>query len=543
MEFLVLLALLPVILALIMLVIFVYPAIKVMPLVWAFTLLIVALVWRMPPNALIAANIKGLEGAIEIVLILFGALLLLYVLEESGALSIITKSLTSISEDSRVQAVIVGFLFVSLLESCAGFGVPAAVSAPILYMLGFPPVAAVVIALIGNMPSVTFGGLGVPILVSYGKTLDIPEVLSSLPYSFEQMLTNVGFWSATFHALVGFFIPLIMCFVLTKFWGNKRARDALSVWKFCFFVGGSFFIPYWLFSFLGPELPTIGASIISLPLVMYTSSKGFLMPKKVWRVGEEKGEKKREIELNGEEEKKNMSAIRAWSPYIGVVAILIITRIPVIYDAISSVTFSWNNALGSGISIAISPLTIPGIIPLIPIALIFMPLFRMNKRNIRNVFSMTARRAVPTSVVLVFSVAMAMLMVNSSINLSGYEGMLVILAKALASVFGKAWGFIAPFIGAFGSFLTGSNATSDMTFGLLQWTAAQQVGISGEIALALQAVGGSLGVTICVAKVITACATVGIVGKEGEVMRKTIWPTLLYCAAVGILGLVFTLLL
>ncbi|MDY6986050.1 MAG: L-lactate permease, partial [Candidatus Thermoplasmatota archaeon] len=347
MDLLILLALLPVILALILLVIFVYPAIKVMPVVWAFTLLLVALVWRMPPNALIAANIKGLEGALEIVLILFGALLLLYVLEESGALSVITKSLASISEDSRVQAVIVGFLFVSLLESCAGFGVPAAVAAPILYMLGFPPVAAVVIALIGNMPSVTFGGLGVPILVSYGKTLDIPEVVSSLNYSFEQMLINVGFWSATFHALVGFFIPFMMCLVLTKFWGNKRAKDALGAWKFCFFVGGSFFIPYWLFSFLGPELPTIGASIISLPLVMYTSSKGFLMPKKVWRVGEKKEEEtKREMERG--ERKKNMSVIRAWSPYIGVVAILIITRIPAIYDAISSVTFSWNNALGSG---------------------------------------------------------------------------------------------------------------------------------------------------------------------------------------------------
>jgi len=534
MDLLSLIALLPVILALILLVVFVFPAIRVMPVVWASTLLLVALVWRMPTNALLAANIKGLEGAFEIILILFGALLTLYVLEESGALSAITKNLYSISEDNRVQAVIVGFLLVSLLESCAGFGVPAAVCAPILYMLGFPPIAAVVIALIGNMPSVTFGGLGIPIVVSYGKTLDIPAVMGSLPYGIDQMLMNVGFWSATLHALVGSFIPFVMCMILTKFWGNRRAKDALGVWKFCLFVGVSFFIPYWLFSFLGPEFPTIGAAIISLPLVMYTSSKGFLMPKETWKLGE-----KREERSAG----KGMSTLKAWGPYIGIVTVLIITRIPVIYDLISSITFSWNNALGSGISIAISPLTIPGVIPLIPLALIFIPIYGIDKKGAKNVFSTVVERALPTSVVLMFSVAMAMLMVNSSINVSGYEGMLVVLAKALASIFGRAWGFIAPFIGAFGSFITGSNTTSDMTFGLLQWTAAQQVGISGEVALALQAVGGSLGVAICVAKVITACATVGIVGKEGEVMRKTLWPALIYCTAVGLLGLVFTLAL
>ena len=534
MDLLFLVALLPVILALILLVIFVLPAIRVMPVIWAFTLLIAALVWRMPPNALIAANIKGLEGAFEIVLIIFGALLLLCVLEDSGALSAITRNLASISEDSRVQAVIVGFLFVSLLESCAGFGVPAAICASMLYMLGFPPVAAVVVSLIGDMASVTFGGLGVPILVSYGKTLDIPEVISSLPYGIDQMLINVSFWSATFHALVGSFIPFMICLVLTRFWGNKSARDAFGVWKFCLFVSATFFVPYWLFSLLGPELPTIGASMVSLPLVIYTSSKGFLMPKKTWKLGEKRG---------GDTAIKDVSTLKAWSPYALVVAVLILTRIPAIYDVLSSLTLSWNNALSSGISIAISPLTIPGVIPLIPVALMLIPIYGIERKDVKKIFLTAAKRTAPTSVVLIFSVTMAMLMVNSFINVSGYDGMLVVLAKALASLFGRTWGFISPFIGALGSFITGSNTTSDMTFGLLQWTAAQQIGISGEIALALQAVGGSLGVTICVAKVITACATVGMVGKEGEVIRKTLWPTLLYCTAVGLLGLAFTLLL
>jgi lactate permease len=205
------------------------------------------------------------------------------------------------------------------------------------------------------------------------------------------------------------------------------------------------------------------------------------------------------------------------------------------------VTITWENIFNTELTTSISPLFIPGIIPFMLIVGLTFRLHKMDGGEIKRAISKACKQMSSPAIVLIFSVAMAEVLICSSYNPLGYESMLVVMAKSIVGITGQFWGFISPFIGAFGAFISGSNTISNMVFGLFQWSAASEVGISKSITLALQAVGGSLGVGICIAKVVAACTTAGIVGKEGRVIRITFIPTLIYATAAGIIGLLFML--
>jgi lactate permease len=541
------LAAIPILIMIILLVVLLWPSTKVMPIAWIVSLLIGYFVWHMSPAYLVASSIKGIEGALEIIIIVFGALLLLYTLEESGGLATINAGFTHLTTDKRIQAILVGFVFVSLLEGSAGFGVPAAICAPLLIALGFPPLAAVVIALIGNMPTVTFGAVGIPITKGYGKTLNIPQVLSSLEGSFSQFLQSVTFWGVTIHSLIGVFIPLLLILVLTKYFGKNRSwKEGFGAWKFAIFAGISFFIPYWVIGvLLGPELPALVASLLAFFILTYAIRKKFCLPKEEWKFeGSEKWPSSWKGSLKPALSGKiKISSLMAWLPYGLIALILVITRIQPFSTLLQAeaVTITWENIFETEITTSISPLFIPGIIPFILVAVVTFWLHKMNRGEIKRAISKAGKRIISPAIVLISSVAMAEVLICSSYNPLGYESMLVVMAKSIAGIIGRFWGFISPFIGAFGAFISGSNTVSNMIFGLFQWSAAGEVGISKSITLSLQAVGGSLGVGICIAKVVAACTTAGIVGKEGRVIRVTFIPTLIYATAVGIIGLLFTL--
>jgi lactate permease len=501
----------------------------------------------MSPAYLAASSIKGIEGALEIIIIIFGALLLLYTLEESGGFATINAGFTHLTGDKRIQAILIGFVFVSLLEGTAGFGVPAAICAPLLIVLGFPPLAAVAITLIGNMPTVTFGTAGIPITKGYGKTLNIPQILSSLEGSFSQFIQSVSFWGVTIHSLIGVFIPLFLILVLTKYFGKNRSwKEGFGAWKFAIFAGITFFIPYWLAGvLLGPELPTLVASLLAFFILAYAIRKKFCLPKEEWKFeGSEKWPSSWKGSLKPTlPEKTKISSLMAWLPYGLIALILIITRIQPLSTFLQAevVTIAWENIFKTELTTSIAPLFIPGIIPFMLIAVLTFRLHKMDGGEIKRAISKACKQMSSPAIVLIFSVAMAEVLICSSYNPLGYESMLVVMAKGIVGITGRFWGFISPFIGAFGAFISGSNTVSNMVFGLFQWSAASEAGISKSVTLALQAVGGSLGVGICIAKVVAACTTAGIVGKEGRVIRITFIPTLIYATLAGIIGLLFTL--
>ena len=221
-----LLAVMPILLAAILLVGLRWPARYAMPVVYITAIAIAYLAWQMPALHIVASTIQGLFITFDILFIVFGAVLLLNVLRYSGAVSVIRGAFMSMSTDRRVQVVIIAWLFGSFIEGASGFGTPAAIIAPLLVALGFPAMAAVMIGLMIQSTPVTFGAVGTPILIGLTGGLDNPELtaqLAGVGWSFEAYRRLIVAYAAILHAIAGTLIPLLMVTMLTRFFGRNRS--------------------------------------------------------------------------------------------------------------------------------------------------------------------------------------------------------------------------------------------------------------------------------------------------------------------------------
>jgi len=208
-----LLAILPILVAAVLLVGFRLPARLAMPVVYVLAVLIGGFAWMMPPTQIVAASIQGLFIAGEIIFIIFAAILLLNILKRSGAIAAIRAGFTSITPDRRIQVVIVCWLFGSFIEGASGFGTPAAITAPLLVALGFPAVTAVMLGMMVQSTPVTFGAVGTPILVGVRgglESVEVNEQLTSAGLEFAEYLQIITSHAVLLHAIVGTVMPLLM---------------------------------------------------------------------------------------------------------------------------------------------------------------------------------------------------------------------------------------------------------------------------------------------------------------------------------------------
>ena len=239
-----LLASVPIISIFMLMVGFRWPATKAMPVAFVITLLLGLFLWKMPLDWILASSLNGVVIAFKILFIIFGALLLLFTMRESGAIEAINRGFTNISTDKRVQAIIIAWLFGGFIEGSAGFGTPAALAAPLLLSLGFPALAAVMVALIANVTPVSFGSVGTPTLLGIQPSLDIPSVqqyIAAAGTDLPGYMQQVGVWTALQHALPGLLLPLIMLAMMTRFFGEKRSfREGLAIWPYALFAGFCF---------------------------------------------------------------------------------------------------------------------------------------------------------------------------------------------------------------------------------------------------------------------------------------------------------------
>ena len=543
-----LLSVAPILLAAILLVGLRWPAKKAMPVVYLLTVVLVLTLWRVSFTRVVASTIQGLFITFDILWIIFGAILLLNTLKHSGAVSAIRSGFTNISSDRRVPVIIIAWLFGSFIEGSAGFGTPAAIAAPLMVALGFPAMAAVMIGMMIQSTAVTFGACGTPILIGVKGGLENPELTAKLAaagISFEQYLKIIAAKSAIFHGITGTLIPLFMIIMLTRFFGkNKSWSEGLSIAPFAIFGGLAFTVPYTLTGvFLGPEFPSLLGALFGLTAVTYAAKKRFLLPKDNWDFAEQnewesgwQGSIK--IDLNNETG-KTMSTWLAWIPYVLVAFLLVISRLPQlpVGSFLKSFTIKWSNILNSGISPATTPLYLPGTILLIVVLSTFV-LHRMKPPALAAAFSESSKMLLGAGFVLIFTVPMVRIYMNSGVNSLGLPGMPVALAQWVAENVGKVWPLFAPSIGALGAFIAGSNTVSNLMFTLFQHSVAENLMISGSTVVALQAVGAAAGNMIAIHNVVAASATVGVLGQEGVTLRKTILPTIYYVFIVGILGLI-----
>jgi lactate permease len=506
-------------------------------------------VWQMSPSRIAAASIQGLFLTFDLLFIIFGAILLLYTLERSGGVAAIRRSFNGISDDRRVQVVIVAWLFGSFIEGAAGFGTPAAVVAPLLVALGFPAAAAVMMGMMIQSTAVTFGAVGTPVLVGLSGGLGGEAFLAALAAADMTMLDYLRAVTAkavVFHAIAGVLMPTWMIVMLTRFFGaNKSWTEGLSILPFALVGGLAFTVPYTLIGiFFKPEFPSLLGAPIGLAIVVWIARKGWLLPADHWDFPPRESWSPDwisglEEELADVPEGKGISAPAAWAPYALLGLLLALTRFPELgIDALlKKLDFAWADILGSGITATTTPLYLPGFILLV-VVLITALLHRMELRDLKAAFIDSTKVLVGAGVVLVFTVPMVRVYINSDVNGAEMLSMPLAMAEWVAGNVGSVWPFFAPMTGALGAFIAGSNTVSNLMFSAFQFGVAERLAMSTVVIVALQAVGAAAGNMIAIHNVVAASATVGLLGKEGATLRKTILPAMYYLLVVGTLGMI-----
>ncbi len=541
-----LLALSPIVVVGILLVGLRWPAKHAMPVGFVVVAVVALTVWKMDFSVVAASTVEGLVIAIGLLWIIFGALLLLQTLTGSGAMATIRAGFTTISPDRRVQAIIIGWLFGSFIEGASGFGTPAAIVAPLLLALGFPAMAAVMVGLVIQSTPVSFGAVGTPILVGVtGGLTGSPEVdaeVARAGTSLPDYVAGIGLEVALIHAVIGLLIPLFVACMLTGFFGeHRRFGDGLKVAPFAIYASLAMTVPYVVVAaVLGPEFPSLIGGLVGLTLVMFTSSRGFLMPKDVWDFPPRSAWQDRwtghiEPGATTEVARRTMSTPMAWAPYVTVAALLVLTRtIPPLKAAMQAPTLALDDIFGTGITASLQPLYLPGFI-LVLVSVMTIALHRMRGPAVAAAWRTSAAQLAGAGVALLFALPLVRVFINSgaAFNGSGLESMPITMATGASDLAGSTWPLLAPWVGALGAFLAGSNTVSNLTFSLFQFLTGENIGVSPGTVVATQAVGGAAGNMIAIHNIVAASATVGLLGREGDLIRKTIIPTTYYCLAAG----------
>ena len=341
-----LLSLAPVFTVALFLVILRWPASRAMPLSYLVAAGLALFVWNVPGTQVAAATINGLIVAGTLLYIIFGAILLLNTLQESGALSTIRRGFTDITPDRRIQVIIIAWLFGSFIEGSAGFGTPAAVAVPLLVGLGFPALAAVVAGMLIQSTPVSFGAAGTPILVGVNTGLSGAENVEAFAvaggfHEWADFLAMIGTKVAFLHAITGTLVPLIVLGFVTRYFGENRSfADGLRVWRFALFAAFAMTIPYIIVAnLLGPEFPALLGGLIGLAIVVTAAKRGLFMPdpSDYWDFPDKdkwEPEWSGTIEIRDDSTKATMSSLMAWAPYGLVGLLLVLTRL-------RALPFSW----------------------------------------------------------------------------------------------------------------------------------------------------------------------------------------------------------
>ena len=549
-----LLAFSPIVVAAILLVGLNWPAKKAMPVAFALTVAIALLSWDMSGTRVLASVFQGFGITVSVLWIVFGAIFLLNTLKHTGAITTIRNGFTDISADRRVQAIIIAWCFGSFIEGASGFGTPAAIAAPLLVAIGFPALAAVLMGMMIQSTPVSFGAVGTPIIVGVNKGLDTHNISESLianGSTWDAYLQQITSSVALIHACVGVMMPVLMAMMLTRFFGkNKSWTEGLDILPFALFAGAAFTIPYALTGvFLGAEFPSLIGGLVGLAVVVTAAKRGFLVPKSKWDFESEDkwpaewlGSLKVDVDdthSNNKQDHKKMSMAMAWAPYVLLAVTLVASRVsPEFKGLLKSVSLSFSNILGeTGVSTAIQPLYLPGGI-LVFVALVAVLIQSRSAAPLVKAFGESSKTLIGAGFVLVFTIPMVRIFINSGVNGADLASMPVTTANFAADLVGGAFPALSATVGALGAFIAGSNTVSNMMFSQFQFEVAQTLNISSVVVVSLQAVGAAAGNMIAIHNVVAASATVGLLGREGATLRKTIIPTFYYLVMSGIIGLV-----
>ena len=472
-----------------------------------FTALVAALVFfGATPELLAFSQMKGVLLSLNVLYIIWAALLLYHVVNETGAIKAIGRGIQRFSGDKVIQLLIFGWVFSSFLQGVAGYGVPIAVVAPLLAGMGFSPLVAVAVPAIGHSWSVTFG--------SMGASFQAMMAVTGLPASY------LGPWAAV---LLGFSAYLCGLAALHAYGGFRMIRHGfLAILIIGTVMAGA------QMGLVVSGMWTLGGFGASLAGLVTTLAVSRLGP---YRNSGRDGEA-------GEEPAMGLGwALSAYLILIVVVSLGVIY--PPIREFLGRVKLNldfpeirsaagWVVPAGPGKSIKVfghggALLAYGSLISF----LVYSAKGYYAPGAVRRILKKTVQSGVPTSLGIVTMVGFALIMDQC--------GMIYLLAEGISRLFGPVYPFFASWVGLLGAFMTGSNTNSNVVFGVLQQQTASLAGISVALILAAQTTGGALGSMIAPAKIIVGCSTVGLSGQEGPVLKSTLKYGLIITGAVGLL--------
>ena len=502
-------------------------------------LLVALFLYQMPVTLALSSAIYGFfYGLWPIAWIIIGAVFLYKVTVKTGQFDIIRSSILSLTEDQRLQMLLVGFAFGTFLEGAAGFGAPVAITAALLVGLGFKPLYAAGLCLIVNTAPVAFGAMGIPIIVA-GQVSGVDTMAIS------QMVGRQ----------LPFIVPIVLVWIMAIMDGWRGVRETFPA----IVVGSvSFSVAQFLTSnYIGPELPDITAAIASL--VSLTLLFKVWQPKHIFRF---------ENQVDGKNQMgdtKSVSAplptthyspaqiIKAWMPFViltamvslwsikpfkdlfvkgkdghpdgALVDMVMSINVPYLHNAVQKMPpvvtkitdyaaiykFDWFSATGTAIMLA---------------AIISIVMLKMRPKEALSTFGETIKELRTP----IYSIGMVL----AFAFIANYSGLSATLALALAHT-GKAFTFFSPFLGWLGVFLTGSDTSANALFAALQATTAQQIGVPEVLLVAANTSGGVTGKMISPQSIAIACAATGLVGKESDLFRFTVKHSIIFTIMMGVL--------
>ncbi|TCB52501.1 L-lactate permease [Acinetobacter sp. ANC 4779] len=493
----------------------------------ALAFLVSLFLYDMPLSMALSSLVYGFfYGLWPIAWIIIGAVFLYKISVKTDQFDIIRSSILSITEDQRLQMLLVGFAFGTFLEGAAGFGAPVAITAALLVGLGFKPLYAAGLCLIVNTAPVAFGAMGIPIIVagqvSGVDTMEISQMVGrQLP----------------------FMVPIVLIWIMAIMDGWRGVKET---WPAIFVASVSFSLAQYLTSnFVGPELPDITAAIASL--ISLTILLKFWKPKHIFRFQDEDVKVDETVVAAARKQYSLGQIAKAWSPFAVLTAMVTVWSIkpfkdlfakdgalsdlvvsikvpylhqmiqklpPVVpevkdYDAIYK--FDWFSATGTAIMIA---------------AVITIIYLKMKPKDAVATFAETVKELKTP----IYSIGMVL----AFAFIANYSGLSATLALALAHS-GKAFTFFSPFLGWIGVFLTGSDTSANALFAALQATTAQQIGVPEVLLVAANTSGGVTGKMISPQSIAIACAAVGLVGKESDLFRFTVKHSIVFTIMMGII--------
>lgn len=502
-------------------------------------LLVALFSYQMPVTLALSSAIYGFfYGLWPIAWIIIGAVFLYKVTVKTGQFDIIRSSILSLTEDQRLQMLLVGFAFGTFLEGAAGFGAPVAITAALLVGLGFKPLYAAGLCLIVNTAPVAFGAMGIPIIVA-------GQVSGVETHAISQMVGRQ----------LPFIVPIVLVWIMAIMDGWRGVRETFPA---IVVGGGSFAIAQFLTSnYIGPELPDITAAIASL--VSLTLLFKVWQPKHIFRF---------ENQVDGKNQmgdNTSVSAplptthyspaqiIKAWMPFAiltamvslwsikpfkdlfvkgkdghpdgALVDMVMSINVPYLHNAVQKLPpvvtkitdyaaiykFDWFSATGTAIMLA---------------AIISIVMLKMRPKQALSTFGETVKELRTP----IYSIGMVL----AFAFIANYSGLSATLALALAHT-GKAFTFFSPFLGWLGVFLTGSDTSANALFAALQATTAQQIGVPEVLLVAANTSGGVTGKMISPQSIAIACAATGLVGKESDLFRFTVKHSIIFTIMMGVL--------